>query len=215
MTAQDKIDASTKKPPGRPRSEATQQAIIDATIGLLDKVDYRDISIDRIAATAQVGKQSIYRWWPSKAELVLDAYTAKLSRLPPLLPSPDAFADLEDDLKRFFAIMRNDLIAKGMRGMIADAQLDPEFKARFYARIAYIRCEALHRVLDHGWEMGQFRRDFDSDALAHMIHGAFWYRLLSGTQESYDDAYARELVNLLRCGIATSRVDREPRNEIA
>lgn len=215
MTAGDAADTVVKRPPGRPRSEATQQAIIDATIGLLDTVDYRDISIDRIATTAQVGKQTIYRWWTSKAELVLDAYTAKLSRLPLLLPSPDAFADLEDDLNRFFAIMRHDLIAKGMRGMIADAQLDPEFKAKFYKRIAYVRCEALHRVFDHGWAMGQFRRDLDSDALAHMIHGAFWYRLLSGAEEAYDDAYARELVSLLRSGIATSRVDREPCNALS
>ena len=192
----------TKRPPGRPRSEATQQAIIDATIGLLDEVDYRDISIDRIAATAKVGKQSIYRWWPSKAEVILEAYTQKLNRLPPLLPSPDAFADLDDDLRRFFAIMRNDLIAKGMRSMIAEAQLDPDFKHQFYARVARVRCEALRRIFRHGQSLGQFRTDLDEDALAHIIHGAFWYRLLSGTEYAFDDAYAHTIVGLLRPGMA-------------
>lgn len=191
----------SRRAPGRPRSGATQQAIIDTTINLLETVEYRDISIDRIALTAKVGKQSIYRWWPSKAELVLDAYTAKLNRLPPLLPSPDAFADLEDDLKRFFAIMRNDLIAKGLRSMIAEAQLDAEFKDKFYARIARVRCEALRRIFRHGWAIGQFRDDIDADSLAHVIHGAFWYRLLSGTTHSYDDAYAHNIVQLLKPGI--------------
>lgn len=194
-----------KRPAGRPRSEATQQAIIDTTIELLDTVEYRDITIDRIAATAKVGKQSIYRWWPSKAEVVLDAYTAKLNRLPPLLPSPDAFADLQDDLKRFFAIMRNDLIAKGMRSMIAEAQLDPGFKEKFYARVARVRCEALRRVFRHGWAIGQFREDIDPETLAHVIHGAFWYRLLSGTSYPYDDDYAHKVVELLRPGIEKRR----------
>lgn len=196
---------ATKRPAGRPRSEATQQAIIDTTIGLLETVEYRDITIDRIAATAKVGKQSIYRWWPSKAEVVLDAYTAKLNRLPPLLPSPDAFADLEDDLKRFYAIMRNDLIAKGMRSMIAEAQLDPSFKEKFYARVARVRCEALRRVFRHGWAIGQFREDIDPEVLAHVIHGTFWYRLLSGTTYPYDDDYAHKVVALLRPGMEKSR----------
>lgn len=194
--------ASPRRAAGRPRSETTQQAIIDTTITLMDTVEYRDISIDRIAATAKVGKQSIYRWWPSKAEVVLDAYTAKLARLPPLLPSGDAFADLEDDLKRFFAIMRNDLIAKGLRSMIAEAQLDAGFKEKFYARVARVRCEALRRIFRHGWAIGQFRDDIDAETLAHVIHGAFWYRLLSGTTYPYDDAYAHNVVELLRPGLA-------------
>ena len=203
MSMTDKSDLPTaKRAPGRPRSEATKQAVIDATIGLLDEIDYRDISIDRIAATAKVGKQSIYRWWPSKAEVILGAYTQKLNRLPPVLPSPDAFADLEDDLRRFYAIMRNDLIAKGMRSMIAEAQLDAEFREKFYDRVARVRCEALRRIFRHGVSIGQFRTDLDEETLAHVVHGAFWYRLLSGTKYAYDDDYAHKVVELLRSGMA-------------
>ncbi len=199
-----------KRAPGRPRSGATQQAIIDATIGLLDTVEYRDISIDRIAATAKVGKQSIYRWWPSKAEVMLEAYTQSLSRLPPLLPSADAFADLEDDLKRFFAVMRNEMIAKGVRSLIAESQLDPQFRDKFYAQVARVRCDALRRVFRHGQSLGQFRADCDQDTLAHLIHGAFWYRFLSGTKLPYDDAYAGTIVALLRPGMELPRDRAQP-----
>jgi hypothetical protein len=53
-------------------------------------------------------------------------------------------------------------------------------------------------VFRHGQALGQFRTDLDEDALAHVIHGAFWYRFLSGTRFAYDDDYARNIVALLR-----------------
>jgi AcrR family transcriptional regulator len=191
-----------KRAPGRPRSEETRQAILDAAVTLVGARDYRDVSIDAIAAAAKVGKQSIYRWWPSKADLVLEAFTEhSLSRMPPLVPSADAFADLEADLARFFAFMRNDLVAKGVRSLIAEAQLDPEFRTKLYDRVHRVRCEALRRILRHGYALGQFRQDLDEDALAHVIHGAFWYRFLSGTKYPFDDAYAQNVVSLLRPGM--------------
>jgi AcrR family transcriptional regulator len=197
------VVTSEKRAPGRPRSEATQQAILDAAVQLLQDVDYRDISIDRIAATAKVGKQSIYRWWPSKAELLLEAYTAHaLSRLPPLVPSPDAFADLEHDLARYFAFMRNALVVKGVRSLIAEAQFDDAFREKLYASVLRVRCDALRRVFRHGIALGQMRDDLDFEAVAHVIHGALWYRMLSGTTYAYDDDYAAKLVALLRPGMA-------------
>jgi AcrR family transcriptional regulator len=196
----------SKRGPGRPRSEGTRQAILDAAVALVGERDYRDVSIDAIAAAAKVGKQSIYRWWSSKADLVLDAFTEhSLRRMPPLVPSTDAFADLEADLARFFAFMRNDLVAKGVRSLIAEAQLDTEFRQKLYERVHRVRCEALRRVLRHGYALGQFRNDLDEDALAHLIHGAFWYRFLSGTKYQADDAYARDVVGLLRPGLELRR----------
>ena len=204
MTTTDNPTSSLKRAPGRPRSEETRQAILDAAIMLVGERDYRDVSIDAIAAAAKVGKQSIYRWWGSKADLVLDALTERsLRRMPPLVPSADAFADLEADLQRFFAFMRNELVAKGVRSLIAEAQLDPAFRQNLYERVHRVRCEALRRVLRHGYALGQFRTGLDEDALAHVIHGAFWYRFLSGTKYSCDDSYAGEIVKLLRPALST------------
>ncbi len=196
-----------KRSPGRPRSEETRQAILDAAVTLIGSRDYRDVSIDAIATAAKVGKQSIYRWWSSKADLVLDAFTEhSLSRMPPMVPSADAFADLEADLARYFAFMRNDLVAKGVRSLIAEAQLDDEFKDKFYDRVHDVRCSAVRRILDHGRALGQFRADIDEFVVAHVIHGAFWYRFLSGSERAYDDRYAREVVALLRQGLEVSRL---------
>lgn len=193
----------SKRPPGRPRSTATKQAILDAAVTLVGREDYRDVTIEKIAAEAKVGKQTIYRWWPSKAELVLDAYTQhSLKLMPPLIASQDAFADLEHDLTRFFAFMSDPLVEKGVRSLIAEAQLDATFRRNLYDRVHRVRCEALRRVFRHGIALGQFRDDLDFDALAHVIHGAFWYRFLSGTTFKADPDYARNVVALLKSGIA-------------
>lgn len=204
MATLEKARTTERRAPGRPRSEETRQAVLDAAIELIGTRDYRNVSIDAIASAAKVGKQSIYRWWHSKADLVLEAFTEhSLKRMPPLVASEDAFADLETDLKRFFAFMRNDLVAKGVRSLIAEAQLDPEFKQKLYNNVHRVRCEALRRVFRHGYELGQFRQDLDEDALAHIIHGAFWYRFLSGTKYPYDDEYAENVVAILRPGMET------------
>jgi AcrR family transcriptional regulator len=194
---------SSKRPPGRPRSESTQQGIMDAAIALVGSSHYRDVTIEKIAARAKVGKQSIYRWWPAKADLVLDAYTQhSIKGMPPAIQSDDAFADLEADIARFFAFMSDPLIAKGVRSLVAEGQLDDEFRRKLYENVHRVRCEALRRAFRHGIALGQFRDDLDFEALSHMIHGAFWYRFLSGTVFKADANYARSIVTLLRPGIS-------------
>ncbi len=198
----DNCEKPLKRTPGRPRSEATRRTILDTVVTLIGQQEYRNVSIDKIAAEARVGKQSIYRWWDSKADLVLEAYTDhSLSGMPPLRKSQDAFADLEVDLAHFFAFMSDALVAKGVRSLIAEAQLDDGFCKKLYENVHRVRCEALRCIFRHGYELGQFRSDLDEDALAHVIHGAFWYRFLSGTKHKYDKAYAKNIVSLLRPGL--------------
>lgn len=203
-----------KRPRGRPRSDATRQGILDTTVELMARESYRDITVEKIAAAARVGKQSIYRWWPSKAELVLEAYTERsLYRLPAHLPSGDVFADLEADLVRYFTVLRHEMVAKGVRSLIAEAQLDEGFRRKFYAAVWKKRCEAVHAILRHGIALGQIRPDVDIEAVAHMIHGSVWYRLLSGTTRPFDEGYARTVVALLRGGIAAGTRARVPHDD--
>lgn len=187
------------RPPGRPRSSATHNAILRAAADLLEQESYARISIERIAAEAKVGKQSIYRWWDSKADVVLEAYTDRvLKSLPPLRPSGDAFTDLESLLRRFFDATRIPAVGRTVRSLIAEAQLDPEFRAKFYGLFVLTRRSMMRQVLEGGLTSGQFRREVDVDLVLDIIYGAFWYRLLSGTEDAIDDAFARRLVEMLR-----------------
>src|SRR5690606_30249477 len=77
------MPATTKPTSGRPRSEAARRAILDATFDKLTHTNVRDLSIEAIASAAGVGRATIYRWWPNKAALMVDAVTERhLPRTP-------------------------------------------------------------------------------------------------------------------------------------
>lgn len=197
------IKTESRRAPGRPRSDATRQGILDAAVELMATEAYRDITVEGIAARAKVGKQSIYRWWASKADLMLEAYTERsLYKLPVHLPSGDVFADLESDLVRYFTVLQHEMVSKGVRSLVAEAQLDADFRAKFYEAVWKKRCEAVHAILRHGIALGQIRPGVDIETVAHVIHGASWYRMLSGTTRPFDEGYAQRVVGMLREGIA-------------
>src|SRR5882762_3199838 len=64
------------RPPGRPRSEKVRKAVIESTLELLKSVGFNELSMEAVAARACVGKATLYRWWPNKAELVIDAFVS-------------------------------------------------------------------------------------------------------------------------------------------
>lgn len=204
MTEDRALDvARLARGPGRPRSEATRRAILDAALDLLHKEPYRQISIDKIAVTARVGKQSIYRWWGSKAEVLLDAYAERAVQLNPV-PSPtgDAFQDIENGLKHLFELARDPQVGGSVCTLIAEAQFDREFQERLYSQFIARRRSYFKALLDRGIDAGQIRSDCDWDAVLDLILGAFWFRLLSGAQRPIDDGYAAFIVDTIRPAIA-------------
>ena len=185
--------------PGRPRSEATRQAVLESSAQLLDAESYRSITIERIAHEAKVGKQSIYRWWDSKADVLLEAFTDRaLKRLPAYTPTGNGFRDLESLLQLFFSNVSQPAIAKTLRGLIAEAQVDPEFRHKFHSVFISTRRGMMRELLQSGMAKGEFRARLDVEVMLDLIYGAFWYRLLSGTAAPLDDAFATTLVETLR-----------------
>jgi AcrR family transcriptional regulator len=192
--------------PGRPRSDTTRQAILDASAHLLETESYDRISIERIAAEAKVGKQSIYRWWGGKADVMLAAYTERvLPRLPPRQPTDDAVGDLEDFLKQYFATVRAPLVRRAMQGLLAEAQLDADFRLRFYGVFVASRRTIFRQLIRHGIALGQMRADVDVEMVIDLLNGAFWYRLLSGAEDEIDDAFAERLVATLLPTLVVAR----------
>lgn len=189
---------TTPRSPGRPRSEATHRAILDAAADLLEREPYARITVERIAQEARVGKQSIYRWWRAKADVLLEAYTERaLKQLPPVERSGDALQDLASLLARFFAAARVPAVGRTIRGLIAEAQHDAEFRAKFQATFVSTRRGMMRDVLAAGIASGQLRPDLDVEVTLDLVYGAFWYRLLSGTAEAIDDAFAAAIVAAL------------------
>ncbi|TKA00855.1 helix-turn-helix transcriptional regulator, partial [Actinacidiphila oryziradicis] len=87
-------DPDLASAPSRRRSQQSHQAVLQATVALLNEVGYRRLSFEGVARRAGVGKATIYRWWPNKAALVIEALNGEV----PLRPLPDT-GDLEADLR--------------------------------------------------------------------------------------------------------------------
>lgn len=183
---------------GRPRSEDSHGAILDAVLALLEGEGYRALTIESVARQAGVGKQTIYRWWKSKAELVLEAYANHAASK---LPTPDK-GILRADLEWFFcsAFKRlTDISGPTMRGLMADAVYDPEFLEILREVLIAKRRKALYQVLERGRVRGELAPDADLDVMIDLLFGALWYRLLL-QHAKLDSRFAKQLVGFVLDG---------------
>lgn len=163
--------------PGRPRSETARRAAMDGAMALLRERGYRAVTMEGIAARAGVGKQTLYRWWPSPAAIVLEALVEAGGEIVDAPPSADWRADLEGFLRRSFTALRGEL-GPVQRALMAEAQLDPAFAAAYREGFIAHRRAALLAVLRRGAAAGGLGAGADLELLADLAYGAMWYRLL-------------------------------------
>jgi len=118
---------------GRPRSEASRQAILEATRALLTEHGFDHLAIHLVAEAAGVGKQTVYRWWPNKAALVATAVLEGFVAVPDLAPSADD-CDPRATLRQWFSsllqLYRQPAMASLMRAMTAASAEDPDVAAK-------------------------------------------------------------------------------------
>lgn len=185
--------------PGRRRSEHSHRAILQATREVLDQVGYRAMTIEAIAAQAGVGKKTIYRWWPSKAAVALEALTTSTEAQAPF---PDT-GSLAEDLLTYFEQAFPGLQGKSgtvLSGLAAEAQLDPEFAHEFQRVFIVPRKQGLVTLLQRGVSRGELAPNINLEVLADLVYGAKWYRFLL-YPAPLDKEFAREIVALvLRLG---------------
>lgn len=194
MAEQEKLPGASG--PGRRRSDQSHRAILQATLDVLEEVGYRAMTIEAIAARAGVGKKTIYRWWPSKAALALEALTAFSSEHTPF---PDT-GSLGEDLLTYFQQAFPDLQGKAgtvLSGLAAEAQLDPAFAHEFQQAFIVPRKDGLVELLRRGQRRGELAPDTNLEVLADLIYGAKWYRFLL-YPAPLDDAFARDIVRIIQ-----------------
>jgi AcrR family transcriptional regulator len=186
--------------PGR-RSESSHRAIIAATQELLVEVGYRQLTIEGVAARAGVGKQTIYRWWPSRAALALEAYLAGSDALQPPPDSGVAREDVRQLLAWLVAVLAEPIGGRVVAGLIADLQHDPELAERFHRDVVPARRRAMLEALARGRERGELRVDADLELAVDALHGAVFYRLLlSG--EPLDAGFTEQVADQVLDGLA-------------
>ena len=188
----------------RRRNQESYQAIISATLELLKDKGYVKLSIEGIAARAGVGKQTIYRWWPSKAALVIEAYSKKVSDRYALPETGSVKGDLEQLLSSIFKNISKTPSSHVLTGLIAEAQTNPDIADQFFNDFIQPRRRLLTEIIEGGVERGEIKASVEIPVVADMLFGAMWYRLLIG-HGPLNREFAEKLVGDVLAGIALNR----------
>ncbi len=194
------MDDGPRRPhTGRRRNDAVQEAILDAAYRLLSDPATASLTIDAIAAEAGVGRQTIYRWWPSKGAVLADALARHARVVVPERDTGSFTGDLAAFLADSFAGLESTGYAGRLRQIVAEAQRD-ENVAGMLADFTAVRRAALRALLERGQAAGELAADADLDMLVDMAYGVLYYRLLVG-HAPLDERAARALaVELARSG---------------
>src|ERR1700734_2293233 len=164
---------------GRPPSEmaASHDAIMDAVYAMLQKKSVRDLTMEEIARRARVGKPTLYKWWPTKAKLVL---AMLCERMAPNLDKPTVLT-AEQSLR--FRVRRlidafNGPFGRIVAGLIAEGQSEPTVLHEFFDRWVSPRRNATIDDLQRGKDTGELRSATEPELLNDAIFGAIYYRML-------------------------------------
>ena len=167
---------------GRPRSEASRRALLEATVELMEESGWSGLTVERLAARAGVGKQTIYRWYDGDlGRIVVEAYVdASDERVVP----PDTGSVRGDLLAVVLPVAamnadRGAGLALANRSLMAHAQVADAFAERYRALHEHWRGPMLEAVR-RGVARDELRGDTDADLVVDLLLGLQWYRLLVG-----------------------------------
>ncbi len=194
---------------GRHRSLQAEAAILKATLYLLERQPLRKVTADGIARRAGVSKATIYKWWPNKSLVALDAYLAGMSEQVPIPDTGSAEQDFTEQLKSVMAFYRSPL-GRLFGQFIAEGQSDPGFLALFRERFLFARRDTARVMWRRGVDRGEIREEIDSEIVLDLIYGPMVFRLLAG-HGSVGDRDSEALVAAVFGGLRRSKSIRRPK----
>lgn len=184
------------RPRGRPRSTACHDAILAATNELLESQRYADVTIEGIAQRAGVAKQTLYKWWPSKAKLAMEAYAMRTRRAVRLPTTGSVEGDLVAWLTRTCKNLSRGNNGVTIAGLIAEAQSDSDLAKELRDTFIHSRRTLTAGLLERGIHSGELRAEIDIPTTLDLLFGPIWYRLLL-RNAPLDAAFARSIVTHL------------------
>ncbi|MGJ5828592.1 TetR/AcrR family transcriptional regulator [Streptomyces ossamyceticus] len=186
---------------GRPRSEAVERSIIEGVMKLLeDGVPLAELSIERVARTAGVGKATIYRRWRGKEELFVDVLRA--SEPPePALPG----TSMRDDLVVLLeAVRRRGLANRSsaiLHNVFAQMKSSPKIWDAYHANVVTPRRRILADVLLRGQGNGELRSDVDIDVIGDLVFGPMLVRTIMRPDSPLPEDLAEVMVDTVLEGL--------------
>ncbi|GGZ43048.1 MULTISPECIES: TetR/AcrR family transcriptional regulator [Streptomyces] len=223
--------APTKAPDSSRRSDRSRRAILDAALALVTEVGYRRTTIEGIAARAGVGKQTIYRWWPSKAAVLMDAFLDLAGRsaegvaagsesaegvaaesesavepgegeqAPGIPDTGDLVADLKLVLRATVDELNDPVLEAPTRALTAEGIVDAKLGAAFVHKLLDPQLALYVTRLRAAQEAGDVRADVDPRIALELLIGPLMHRWLLRTLP-LTHAYADEIVEYAVGGLA-------------
>ncbi|MGZ0151304.1 TetR/AcrR family transcriptional regulator [Kribbella sp. WER1] len=163
------------------RNERARRAILDAALELCSTQTYAGLTMEGIAKSAGVGKQTIYRWWPSKAAILLEAITERADRSLDFPDTGDLLADLRSQMYELVRLFTDQMFGAYGRGLIVAAQTDQAISAALLDTLIRPRVQLCVERLAKAQQAGELRADVDLAAVVELLYAPLYYRMLLHT----------------------------------
>ncbi len=206
--ANEGVGSNGKRPPGRPRSEESRQSILRSTLKLLKQDGgFAELSIEAVAADASVGKTTVYRWWPTKAAQVADAFSTSADEELQFPNTGSVYTDIKVQMTRLIRIFRSQR-GKVVAAMLAGGQSDPELIKAYRDRFLWPRRKQAYQTLQRGVDRGELPADSDFDLILDALYGPILMRFLI-RHVKLEESFADEICTLVLHGLKRKTNGRE------
>jgi AcrR family transcriptional regulator len=192
---------------GRPRSERARKAILEAAAELLLARGLSAVSMDAVAERAGVSKATIYRWWPTKETLALDAlYTEWAAARSQTRDTGSLRGDLLSMLRPWARRAGSRPYGRVVAALLTEAQTDPVFGAEYRQRFLEPRREQVREIFRRAIERGEIPAGTKVEVALDLLYGSMYHRLLHG-HAPLSDQFVRDVVDTVLNGVLPGRSD--------
>ena len=186
---------------GRPRSERARTAILEAASELLLARGLSAVSMDAVAERAGVSKATIYRWWPTKETLALDAlYTEWAAARPHPRDTGSLRGDLLSLLRPWARLAGSRPYGRVVAALLTEAQTDPAFATEYRERFVEPRRQQAREIFRRAIERGEIPADTKVEVALDLLYGPLYHRLLHG-HAPLNDRFVREVIDMVLDGV--------------
>jgi AcrR family transcriptional regulator len=194
-------EADVARGAGRPRSQEARARILEAALDLLEERGLRALTIEAIAEHAGTSKVTLYRWWPNKAAIVLEAILAEVSPSMPYRKSESPLESLRDQM-RSFARFLNGRSGRLLVGIVAQGALDEETGRAYREHWVKPRRADARKLLGRAIEAGELPEDVDVEATLCALFGPLYYRFIV-QHDTLSPAFAESVFRSVMLGVAS------------
>ena len=197
-------ETTTAAPRGRPRSEKAREAILSAAAELLLARGLGAVSMDEVAERAGASKATIYRWWPTKETLALDALYHEWDAVRPVASETGSVReDLLLLLRPWVSLVSKRPYGRVIGALITEAQTDPVFAEQYRERFIEPRRDQARPILTRAIERGELPVTTDIELALDLLYGPVYHRLLHG-HAPLSERFLQNLVDTVLAGLTSS-----------